>query len=172
MRGSGTPEGCLSQAQLNKGKVSECARQSLLRECSIENWWESKQCTGFWWHVMFKFYSLQEDLLAPALLLVFSITLLTCKQVNFLQRNFFFLSDKGALKWLSTQTPDIILSTLYSLPFLKTFACVIYYSVIIYQLVIGTHSTCQAQHGWVVKKSCFNETIGLHYLVMAYKACQ
>lgn len=31
-------------------------------------------------HVVFRLYSLQEDLLAPALLLVFSITLLTCKQ--------------------------------------------------------------------------------------------
>lgn len=83
------------------------------------------------------------------LLYCFSITLLTCKQVYQQQNS--FLSDKGALKCLSIQTADITLSTLYSLPFLNTFACAMYYSVIIYQLIFSTHSTCQAQSAWAVK---------------------
>lgn len=103
MRGSGTPEWGLSQAQLSKGKISECARQSLLRECSTENWWESGQCTGYGGHVVFRLYSFQEDLLALALLLVFSITLLTCKQV-YQQQNFFPKWKRSSEMTVNTNT--------------------------------------------------------------------
>lgn len=63
MGGSGTPEGCLSQAQLSKGKVSVSVQGSL---CSIENWWEPEGAQAL--EDMENSNFPQEDLLAPSLL--------------------------------------------------------------------------------------------------------